>query len=89
MRSPNTCTVPALGRISPAMSRSVTVLPDPLPPMITIVSPRSTESETPRSTSLPSNRLRISARSTTGSPVAGAGRVRSRAPIVTRITRRA
>ena len=88
MRSPKTSTCPDVGRMSPAMQRSVTVLPEPLPPMITIVSPRSTSSETPRSTSLPSKRLCTSRSWAIGSPAAGAGRGRVRARVRGRITRR-
>ncbi len=58
MRRPKTRTTPLVGRIKPAISRSSTVLPEPLPPMIaSVVSPCGTVSDTPLSTSLASNRL--------------------------------
>ena len=64
---------PCDGRISPAISRSITVLPEPLPPMITSVSPRTAVNDTPRSTSWPSKRLRRSMASTIASGAVGAG----------------
>ena len=57
MLRPKTWTVPASGRMSPATRRSITVLPEPLPPMITSVSPFSRANDTPRSTSTVSKRF--------------------------------
>ena len=58
MLRPNTRTSPASGRRSPAAWRSSTVLPEPLPPITTSVSPLSSRNDTPRSTSARSNDLR-------------------------------
>src|SRR5690348_11566972 len=60
MGMPKTSMPPASGRISPAMVRRSTVLPEPLPPMITSVSRLSRANETPRSTSVAPKRLRSS-----------------------------
>src|SRR5712692_8484451 len=51
----NTRICPASGCMRPAMSRSSTVLPEPLPPMTTSVSPFWSSSDTPLSTGADSN----------------------------------
>src|SRR5262245_10078458 len=66
MLRPNRRTWPASGRKSPAMHRSSTVFPEPLPPMMTRVTPRGSVSDTPRSTSTVSKLLRRSMTSTRG-----------------------
>ena len=67
---PKARTSPESGRTSPATWRSSTVLPEPLPPMTTSVSPLSRRNETPRRTSARSNALRTSTTSTTGGAIA-------------------
>ena len=56
---------PRSGRMSPAMSRRSTVLPEPLPPMTTSVSPATASSESPRSTWVASKLFRTSTTSMT------------------------
>ncbi len=46
---------PRSGLMSPAMRRSKTLLPEPLPPMMVRISPFMTDRSMPRSTSWPSN----------------------------------
>ena len=61
---------PASGRIRPATSRRRTVLPAPLPPMTTSVSPLASANDTPRRTGFASKLLFRSAASTIGSVMA-------------------
>src|SRR5215475_6023632 len=70
MLRPKSRTWPRSGRMRPAISRSVTVLPEPLPPMMTSVSPRSTVSDTPRSTGPASKLFHTSSTSIRRSPSA-------------------
>ena len=70
MLMPKARTSPESGRMSPATCRSSTVLPEPLPPMTTSVSPLPRRDDTPRSTSARSNDLRSSTTSTTGEAIA-------------------
>src|SRR5687767_10529814 len=60
--------VPASGRVRPAMWRRSTVLPEPLPPMITSVSPLSSVSERPCRTSTVSKLFLSPLTSTMGMP---------------------
>jgi hypothetical protein len=53
---PSNVTVPALGRVYPAISRDSVVLPAPEPPMIAVSVPGRAVSEIPSSSSLPSIR---------------------------------
>src|SRR6266545_6615688 len=55
MLCPKTRIRPASGRRSPAISRSRTVLPEPLPPITTSVSPFSSAIDTPLRTGVASN----------------------------------
>src|SRR5262245_66657162 len=71
MSTSNTRIWPASGRRRPAMQRSSTVLPEPLPPITTSVSPFSSANDTPLRTGVVSNPFSTPATSmmpSTGSP---------------------
>src|SRR6185437_8895279 len=65
---PITTTRPDSGRNSPAASFRRTVLPEPLSPRTTFVSPGTTSNEMPRSTSPSSKEMLTSSKRITGSP---------------------
>src|SRR3989442_15776205 len=69
MLRPKTRSRPPSGRIRPAPSRSSTVLPEPLPPMMTRVSPLVSVNDTPFKTSFESKFFLTSTASTMPSAI--------------------